>query len=305
MQKPRVARLKTVTLEIMMPFYGRPDHLKIAVESVLAQSDPDWRLTVVDDVYPDLAPGEWVAGLSDPRISYIRNKDNLRPSKNYNKCVGLTREKFVTIMGCDDVMLPDYVKRVAKIIATHPNADIIQPGVVVIDENGTPSLPLADRVKRLVRGSLNGMTEFTGESAVKGLLLGNWTYFPSLVWRTEAVAGFTFREDLDVVQDLDMIMKILVAGGRLVADDQAVFNYRRHSVSYSAITASDGSKFAQERQLFGEVARRCRDLGWKGAARSATLRILSRANALLELPQAIFRFDRRAIRNLARHVFGL
>ena len=41
-----------------MPFYGSFDHFREAVLSVLGQSDPLWRLTIVDDVYPELAPGE-------------------------------------------------------------------------------------------------------------------------------------------------------------------------------------------------------------------------------------------------------
>jgi glycosyltransferase involved in cell wall biosynthesis len=292
-----------MTLEIMMPFYGRPDHLKIAVESVLAQSDPDWRLTVIDDQYPDPTAGKWVAGLGDKRVRYIRNTQNLRTSGNFNKSVSLTREPFVTIMGCDDVMLPDYVARVSQIIATHPNADIIQPGVSVIDEHGEHSRPLADRVKAAVRGRLRGMTTFSGERVVASLLLGNWTYFPSLVWRTELIAKFSFRTDLDVVQDLAMTMNILISGGTLVADDEIVFNYRRHSVSYSAITGVDGTKFAQERQLFSEIAARCNGLGWVSSARTAQMRLLSRANAFMELPRALAKRDFAAIRNLARHVF--
>ncbi|MFZ4505271.1 MAG: glycosyltransferase family 2 protein [Microbacteriaceae bacterium] len=292
-----------MTLEIMMPFYGRPDHLRIAVESVLAQTDPDWRLTVVDDVYPDVTAGKWVESLGDDRITYIRNVENLRPSRNYNKCVGLTRAPFVTIMGCDDVMLPGYVERVSQLTAAHPDADIVQPGVSVIDENGQPSRPLADRVKELVRGALHGTRVFEGASAVTRLLVGNWTYFPSLVWRTEVVAKFAFREDLNVVQDLDMIMKIMLSGGKLVADEHVVFNYRRHSVSYSAITGSDGTKFAQERQLFSEIAARCNGLGWVSSARTAQMRLLSRANAFMELPRALAKRDFAAIRNLARHVF--
>jgi glycosyltransferase involved in cell wall biosynthesis len=293
-----------VTLEIMMPFYGRPDHFRIAVESVLAQTSRAWRLTVVDDVYPDLEPGKWVAGLKDKRITYVRNKQNLRPSRNYNKSVGLTREPFVTIMGCDDAMLPNYVERVAELISAHPDADIIQPGVGVINENGDPSHPLADRVKALLRSTGSGTSVISGEPLVTSLLRGNWTYFPSLVWRTEKIAAFTFREDLNVVQDIDMILNILLDGGTMVVDDQQVFSYRRHSASYSATTGFDGTKFAQERQLFTEMAARCDALGWKRAAKVARAHTLSRANALMELPRAILSGDKQARSNLTRHVLG-
>src|SRR6476661_2974892 len=100
----------------MMPFYGRVDHFKQAVESVLAQTSSDWRLVIVDDVYPDPEPGRWAQALGDPRVTYLRNEVNLRPSRNYQKCVGLMQTEFAVLMGCDDVMLPNYVARVHELI---------------------------------------------------------------------------------------------------------------------------------------------------------------------------------------------
>jgi glycosyltransferase involved in cell wall biosynthesis len=88
-----------VTLEIMMPFYGRPDHFRIAVESVLAQTSRAWRLTVVDDVYPDLEPGKWVTGLKDKRITYVRNEKNLGPSLNFNRCLSSAKKRTSPSLG--------------------------------------------------------------------------------------------------------------------------------------------------------------------------------------------------------------
>src|ERR1700712_4315874 len=100
-----------MTLDILMPFYGRFDDFRAAVESVRAQSSTNGRLTIVDDVYPDREPGKWVVALGDERIRYLRNDTNLGPSGNYNKSVGLATTDFVVLMGCDDVMLSGYVER--------------------------------------------------------------------------------------------------------------------------------------------------------------------------------------------------
>jgi glycosyltransferase involved in cell wall biosynthesis len=294
-----------VTLDIMMPYYGSFDHLREAVESVLAQSDPDWRLTVVDDVYPDPAPGQWVAAIDDARVRYIRNETNLRPSRNYNKSVGVAESEFVVIMGCDDVMLPGYVARVHELIAQFPAADVIQPGVSVIDEHGKTSLPLADRVKGWYRFGGSGARSYSGETLASSLLRGNWTYFPSLVWRRDLLAKTGFRTDLDVVQDLAMLFEITKAGGTLVLDDQVVFSYRRHSKSVSAVTGPDGSKFRQERTLFDEAVAACTALGWPRAAGVARRHVTSRLNALTELPGAIVKNNRVGRSTLTRHILRL
>ena len=288
----------------MMPFYGRFDHFQAAVQSVLAQTDPRWRLVIIDDVYPDLAPGEWAAAIDDPRVTYIRNDTNLRPSRNYNKAIGLAETDFIAIMGCDDIMLTEYVARVHELIEQFPDADIIQPGVTVIDENGSPSHPLADRVKGYYRFGGTGARQYRGEPLASSLLRGNWTYFPSLVWRTSRLAG-GFRTDLDVVQDLAKLFEIVSTGGSLVLDDAVVFNYRRHSTSVSAVTGPDGSKFRQERTLFSEAATQSSALGWHRTARIARRYVSSRLNAMTELPGAILKRNVTGRRTLTRHILGL
>ena len=288
----------------MMPFYGRFDHFKQAVESVLAQSDPDWRLVIVDDVYPDLAPGEWAQSLGDERISYIRNETNLRPSRNYIKCVTLMQSEFAVLLGCDDALLPLYVSRVKQIIAQFPEAAVIQPGVSIIDGDGHASTPLADRVKAVYRFRGTGARAFSGEPLAKSLMRGNWTYFPSLVWRVSELKKHGFRVDLDVVQDLAMLLEITKGGGTLVLDDDVCFTYRRHGASVSAVTGPDGSKFAQERILFDEAVRDLTMLGWGQAAAAARLHLTSRLNALTDLPAAIRRGNALGRRALLRHIFG-
>lgn len=291
-----------VGLEIMMPFYGSFDHFRQAVESVLAQSDPVWHLTILDDVYPDEAPGHWVVGLGDDRITYIRNDENLRPSRNYNKAIGLAASEYMVIMGCDDVMLPDYIARVKALIQRFPGVAVIQPGVEVIDENSKPSRPLPDRVKSLYRFRGGGC--YSGERLAVSLLRGNWTYFPSLVWRTDLLKASAFRPDLDVVQDLAKLFELTVNGGTLALDDLPVFAYRRHSRSVSAVTGPDGSKFVQEAMFFAEAAETCEALGWRRAARVARIHASSRLNALTELPGAILARNRVGVRNLTRHILG-
>jgi len=270
-----------VTFHILLPFYGRPDHFRLAVESVLAQTETDWKLTIVDDVYPDTAPGEWAMALGDPRIEYYRNPVNLGVSRNYLSCVDRMEGEFSMLFGCDDVMLPGFLARVKELLAQFPDADVIQPGAEVIDSEGAVYRPLVDRIKDRYRPRVSGPQALQGEDLAVSLLQGNWTYFPSLVWRVSELKRHGFTEHLDVVQDLIMLLDIIEAGGSLVLDDQVVFQYRRHQQSVSSATATSGARFKQERELFdGEVERFTR-LGWQRAARTAqqTLDVFARTLA--------------------------
>ncbi len=287
-----------------MPFYGRFDHFQAAVRSVIAQSDPEWRLVIVDDVYPDTAPGEWVQSIGDARIVYIRNERNLGVSGNFDRCIELATAERCVLMGCDDELLPGYVARIAEIAAHFPDADLIQPGVEVIDGDGVVVRPLGDRVKAWLRPKAPQPLQLAGEELTSSLLRGNWAYFPSVCWRVATVRRFGFRRDLQVVQDLALMMEIFRGGGTLVLDDVPVFRYRRHGGSVSSYTAVDGRRFQQERTVFAEEAERQASLGWRKAARVSRAHLTSRLNALLQLPKAVLARDGAGIRVLARHTFG-
>lgn len=294
----------SASLEIFMPFWGRFDHFRAAVESLRAQTDPEWRLTIVDDRYPDEEPGRWVQALGDDRIRYLRNEENLGVSRNYVKCVGLATAEFMVIFGCDDVMRPGYIARVKELLAQHPDAAVVQPGVRVIDGEGREYLPLADRIKSMYRFRGAGVQVRRGEELAASLLRANWTYFPSLVWRTELLREYGFDQDLDVVQDLIMLLDIVDGGGALVLDDEPVFEYRRHASSVSSATAVDGTRFAQERALFDQEAARFDARGWARAARAARRHTSSRLNAISQVPRAFVRGDTRGLRILLAHARG-
>lgn len=281
----RVSRVTSV--DIMMPFYGRLDHFQAAVRSVLGQSDPHWRLVVIDDQYPDPAPARWVTDIGDPRIHYLRNEINLGVAGNFRKAAALAEADYTVIMGCDDIMLPGYLAAIRTLTAQFPDAAVIQPGVGVIDEDGHAVVPLGDRVKSILRPDGSPPAVYGGDALAASLLRGAWTYFPSLCWRTAVLKKHEFRADFEVVLDLALLLEIIIDGGTILVSDDREFLYRRHSSSVSSWTANDGSRFTQESQLFRESRSRLESLGWHRGARAAALHLTSRLNALTKLPQAL------------------
>lgn len=287
----------------MMPYYGDPEQFRSAVASVRSQSDDRWRLVIVDDAYPDPEPGRWAARIDDGRVSYLRNAVNLGINGAFNRCVELATSDYFVIMGCDDLLEPDYVGRMIRAIHDHPAASYLQPGVAIIGEAGEEALPLADRVKDLSRPHPRISLELGGERLTTSLLRGNWTYFPSICWRASDVKPRGFDPQYSVVLDLALQLELLMAGCTMALLPETTFRYRRHHDSVSEEAATYGSRFEEERRLFLEVAPRLRDMGWSRAARAAEFHITSRLNALTKLPSSMVHQDRHGTRELVRHVF--
>jgi glycosyltransferase involved in cell wall biosynthesis len=293
-----------MSLEFMVPFYGDPALLKETVASVQAQTDGDWRLTVVDDGYPDDSIPGWFAALGDDRIRYTRNETNLGANKNYEKCLALATADDVTVLGADDLLRPDYVAVVREARRRFPDAAVIQPGVEVVDEHGQPARSLVDRVKRVYAPTPTGTVALSGEDLATSLLKGNWLYFPALCFSLAKVRDVGFRDGLNVVQDLALVLDLLMRGERLVVDPTVCFAYRRHGGSDSSWRALEGTRFLEERDYFQQVARELTALGWSRAARAARMHVSSRLHALTYLPAAVRNRHRTGMRNLATHAFG-
>lgn len=275
-------------IEIFMPFYGDVEYFKTAVLSVLAQTDPDWRLTILDDRYPSEEPEVFIRNLKDPRISYLRNEINLGVSGNFQQCIDLAQADFINIMGCDDVMRENYVARAKEIIHADSNISYIQPGVEVVDEKGNVYLPLGDRVKNRLRNKFSPPCTVSSEEIASSLLKGCWTYFPSIIWKTTELKKYNFRKEFSIVLDLALQLEIIANGGKVFIDSPVSFAYRRHRSSVSMSSSLEGKRCSEEGQLFSEFATTAQGLGWNKAERAARLHLTSRVNALLEIPPAIW-----------------
>lgn len=291
-------------LDITLPYYGDVELMQLAVRSIINQTDPRWRLTVVDD---GTAPGvpEWFAALDHPQVRYQRNERNLGVAGNFQRCVDIAEYDHVVIMGCDDVMLPNYVSTVLELLEQHPDAAIVHPGVQVIGSDGRPMRGLVDWAKqRLYRPQVSGTVVLEGEALAVSLLRANWMYFPSLCWRTNDIKAVGFNTTQTIIMDLGTALGVLGPGGRLVLSDRTCFQYRRHAVSVSSAWAVDGRRFAEERDFFVHTARHMDSIGWRRAARAARWHLSSRLHAATMLPRVVRTRDTVGLKMLTGHVLG-
>lgn len=294
-----------MALDLFVPYWGDPDYMRQTIRSVVAQDNPDWLLTIVDDDYPGEEIRRFVSAIDDPRITYIRKESNQGITENFRSCVGLATQEVMVMIGCDDVLLPNFVEVILSAHEAFPSASIIQPGVQVIDEYGKVTKTLTDSVKqKIVKPNMRSAQLLSGERLAASLMHGDWLYWPSLAFRTESIREVEFDDRYAVIQDLAVIMEMLFKGAQLAVVPTVCFSYRRHSLSASSEKLVDGSRFEGEREYLSTAAAKSTSLGWKRAALSARLRTTSRAHALTLVPKAVKTGNLRTIGVLLRHVFG-
>lgn len=268
----------------MLPYWGDVGLFKKTVESVITQTSNRWHLTVIDDCYPSLEASEWIKTLNHPQITYIRHKSNMGITNNFNFAVERANADFCAIVGCDDKLLPNYVETALQNIG---EADFYQPGVDVIDAHDNSYVPTVDKIKRFLQPKRSGV--YSGEKLAKSLCLGNWLYFPSIVWKTSTLKKYCFDSAYKIAQDVVLELNIIKDGGTLYFDKTITFQYRRFSESLSSKEKTKGGvRFDEENEVYARFGRLFREMGWKKAAGAAELRIISRIHKFLSQFKFLF-----------------
>jgi glycosyltransferase involved in cell wall biosynthesis len=100
------------------------------IGSILGQSFKDFEVLVMDDCSPD-DTRQVAQSFKDPRVTYIRNEQNLGHLKNYNKGIGLARGNYIWLISADDRLRSSKVlERYMAVMDRHQNVGyVFCPGI--------------------------------------------------------------------------------------------------------------------------------------------------------------------------------
>ena len=111
------------TVSILMPAFNYARFLREAVDSVLAQSDPDWELVVIDDASTD-ETWDILQSYADPRIRSSRAERNRGLAATVNEALRRSTGDVIGVLNSDDRYRPDYLARLRGAFAEHPGIDV-------------------------------------------------------------------------------------------------------------------------------------------------------------------------------------
>jgi glycosyltransferase involved in cell wall biosynthesis len=120
-------------VSIVMPVYNGEKHLREAVDSMLAQSFPDFELVIVNDGSTDRSV-EIIEGYDDPRIRLIENSLGKGVVGARNTGIANANGKYVAMMDCDDIAYPTRLEEQVAFLDDHPDYGMVGAWSEMIDE---------------------------------------------------------------------------------------------------------------------------------------------------------------------------
>ena len=103
-----------MTVSIVVPTRERAAYLPHCIRSCTLNPDSQLEILILDNASMDNTR-EAVAGITDPRVRYVRNDSRLSMRDNFEKGIELSRGEVICFIGDDDGVLPDTVTRAAQL----------------------------------------------------------------------------------------------------------------------------------------------------------------------------------------------
>jgi glycosyltransferase involved in cell wall biosynthesis len=209
-------------VSVVVSVYNAERYLREALDSVLAQSFPDFECVIVDDGSRDGS----LAILRDYESRDRRVRVISRPNKgltvSLNEAIATVRGEFIARMDADDVCLPTRFAEQVAFLRSNPGVLVVGSSVELIDPYGVPI------------GTVHYPTDHAEIDARLLAGEGGVLPHPATLLRTAAVRAVGgYREEFNNSEDLDLWLR-LAEVGRVANLPGVLLKYRRdlNSVSH-------------------------------------------------------------------------
>lgn len=118
-----------MTISVVIPTHDRPDFLREAIASVVAQGDGDWQLVVVDDGSRPAVDAASLGGRLGNRFVFVRHEVAQGIARAKNAGVRAATGEIITILDDDDLLAPTALEAIRAAFITHPELDCLFLGV--------------------------------------------------------------------------------------------------------------------------------------------------------------------------------
>ena len=212
-------------ISIAVPAYQTPvEFLRQMIESLIVQTYSNWELCIVnaspDNEEMQKVLAEYSAG--DSRVRFCNLKENLGIAENTNRAFAMAKGEFVGLLDHDDLLAPNALYEIVKILQDHPQADALYTDedkvTTELDEHFQPHLK-PDFNLDLLRSN-NYICHF-------------FVVRKSIV---EKAGGF--RKEFDGAQDYDFIFRCTENAGEVLHVSEILYHWRTHKASTADNPAS-------------------------------------------------------------------
>jgi glycosyltransferase involved in cell wall biosynthesis len=220
-----------IKVSICIPTYSRLGYLKELVQSCLSQSYTNFEICISQDVTPNglvddiKSYCEELVKKNTGLVRYKAQQKNLGLAGNWNALLNMAEGEFIFIPGDDDLISKHFLERMLAHV--YESSDVIFCNQNFIDPKSIVLQELTSKLNNQYKRDLLS-TGFI-EEPIGVVLDGSVPMSASLI-RRKWFSKFSF-DNLINTPELEVFLKIAVAGGRFVYLNEQLASFRVHPES--------------------------------------------------------------------------
>ena len=231
---------KLPAVSVVVPMYNAEKYIGECLDSLLAQTLPNFEVIVVDDCSTDASPAivESYVPKFGGRLTHFRLKKNSGGAGiPRNKGISLARGKYIYFMDSDDRIVPNALEDDCKLAQEFDIDVIYHTRYYKLSSDGTHS-ELAHVPKYAPGDEIvldDDLTERVKDIARNKYWLGPWRSFSR---RDFLIANEIFFPNIKPYEDLVWSHALLIYAQRLLRVPTAVYFYRDNESSMTRVSKS-------------------------------------------------------------------
>lgn len=215
-------------ISVVIPTFDRPNYLRVALASVIAQSHKHLEIIVSDNASPQ-DPAGIIAEFADPRVRLHRNARNLGITGNVLAGVALATGKYIAILGDDDVWRADFLATLLAPLEADPDVVVAFCDHDIIDADGKVDAARTEEVSRRFGRHLLRDGVYRPFDEIALVYRAICVVSGSLI-RRDAILWSRIPPDLPVSVDLYIAHLLAATGGSCAFAARHLMQYRYHSL---------------------------------------------------------------------------
>jgi glycosyltransferase involved in cell wall biosynthesis len=223
---------------IILPVRNGGEYVKECVNSILAQSYQNFNLIVLDNNSSD-GTKEWIESLNNNKITIYPSTKDLTITENWARAVDVPKSEFMTLIGHDDILYPNYLQVINDLINEYPDASLYHTHFNYIDANGnvvrvSKSMPLKADAIMFTKLFLNSEIDTMGT----GYVFKSNSY--------DKLGGIPVKYPSLLFADFELWLNLIEISYKAIARENC-FAFRIHQ---STTTTSNNSVYLNAFEIF-------------------------------------------------------
>ncbi len=228
-------------VSVIIPTYNRASMVCEAIDSVLAQTYPDFEVVVVDDGSTD-GTGEVLRARYGDRIRYFYQENQGRAVAR-NRGIRASTGEYLIFLDSDDWLLPEALEIQVGFMGRHPEVDVAYGDGYYCDAEGHPLQRIGEERPSVPEGGLLPMM------VLHNVVVA--THSAMVRRRALDLLGDPwFDEQLRGTEDADFWLRLAAAGACFASHDGLVCMYRLHGGNATSPTHPQWARRWRSMQRF-------------------------------------------------------